>query len=235
MVKSTSAVPRGYQAVMPYLRVRDAAAAIKFYKKALGATESYRLKMANKVGHAEMSIGGAVFMLSDEFPDHKAVGPKSLKGTSVALALYVDDVDKAVMKATKAGAKVRQKVADQFYGDRVGQIVDPFGHVWSIHTRLESVDPKEMQKRLNGMMREATKKPAAAKKAGKAAKGAKAAKAGRKASAGAKAAAGKRPATRKTAAKRLAAKPVSVTRSVARKPIGNRRKAASVRRGRARR
>ena len=230
MVKSTSAVPRGYQAVMPYLRVRDAAAAIKFYKKALGATESYRLKMANKVGHAEMTIGGAVFMLSDEFPDHKAVGPKSLKGTSVSLALYVDDVDKAVAKATKAGAKVRQKVSDQFYGDRVGQIVDPFGHVWSLHTRLEAVDPKEMQKRLNGMMRDEAKKPARGKKAAKAAKGA------RKAAGGARAAAGKRIAAKKAAGKRPAAKAAAARpRSVARKPVGSRRQAASVRRGRARR
>ncbi len=230
MVKSTSAVPRGYQAVMPYLRVRDAAAAIKFYKKALGATESYRLKMANKVGHAEMSIGGAVFMLSDEFPDNKAVGPKSLKGTSVSLALYVDDVDKAVAKATKAGAKVRMKVADQFYGDRVGQIVDPFGHVWSIHTRLETVEPKEMQKRLNGMMRESAKSAAPRKKAVKAVKAKKSAA---KPAAGAKAAAGKRAATKKAAVKRPRAKAAARPRSVARKPVGVRRKAGSGRRARA--
>ena len=112
MVKSKSAVPRSHQAVMPYLRVRDAVAAIKFYKKALGATENYRLRMGKKVGHAELSIGGSVVMLSDEFPERKSVGPKSLKGTSVALALYVDDVDKVVAKAQKAGAKVRQKVAE---------------------------------------------------------------------------------------------------------------------------
>lgn len=165
MVKAKSGVPRGYQAVMPYLRVKDAVAAIKFYKRAFGATEAYRLKMGGKIGHAELNIGGAVIMLSDEFPEHKALGPKALKGTSVALTVYVDDVDKHVAKALKAGAKLRMKVDDQFYGDRVGQIEDPFGHVWSLHTRIAKVAPKDMQKRLNAMMREGG--AAAKKSAGK--------------------------------------------------------------------
>ena len=137
---------------MPYLRVRDAASAIKFYKKVFGATENYRLKMAGKIGHAELTVGGAVVMLSDEFPDSKAVGPETLKGTSVQLAAYVDNADKVVAKAIKAGAKLLREVGDQFYGDRMGQIEDPFGHVWSINTRLVKVDPKEMQRRLNAMM-----------------------------------------------------------------------------------
>lgn len=162
MVKPKNGVPRGYQAVMPYLRVKDAVAAIKFYKRAFGAIEAYRLKMGGKIGHAELNIGGSVIMLSDEFPEHKAVGPKALKGTSVVLTVYVDDVDKAVAKAVKSGAKLRMKVDDQFYGDRVGQVEDPFGHVWSLHTRIEKVAPKDMQKRLNAMMRAAG---AAAKKA----------------------------------------------------------------------
>jgi PhnB protein len=153
MIKSKSRVPKGYQAVMPYLRLRDAATAIRFYKKVFGATESYRLKMAGKVGHAELVIGGSVVMLSDEFPDTKAIGPKSLKGTSVQLAVYVEDVDKVMAKAVKAGAKVVRAASDQFYGDRSGQIEDPFGHVWSIQSRIEKVAPKEMQKRLNQMMR----------------------------------------------------------------------------------
>ena len=138
---------------MPYLRVRDAASAIKFYKKVFGAAERYRLRMAGKVGHAELDLGGCVVMLSDEFPEMKAVGPKALKGTTVALTIYVDDVDKVVAKAVKAGAKLRRAVADQFYGDRSGQIEDPFGHVWSIQTRIEKVTPKDMQSRLNAMLR----------------------------------------------------------------------------------
>ncbi|MDX2157762.1 MAG: VOC family protein [Hyphomicrobiaceae bacterium] len=169
MVKSKGGVPRGYQAVMPYLRMRDAAAAIKFYKKVFGAKENFRLKMAGKVGHAELDVGGAVIMLSDEFPDAKAVGPKTLKGTSVHLATYVENADKVVAKAVKAGAKIRQAVQDQFYGDRMGQIEDPFGHVWSIHTRIKAVSPRDMQKRLDAMLRgeglETRAKPAARKPA----------------------------------------------------------------------
>lgn len=153
MVNARSGVPRGYQAVMPYLRVSDAASAIRFYKKVFGAAERYRLRMAGKVGHAELDLGGCVVMLSDEFPEVKAVGPKVLKGTSVMLTVYVDDVDKVVAKAVKAGAKLRRAVADQFYGDRMGQIEDPYGHVWSIQTRIEKVTPKDMQARLNAMLR----------------------------------------------------------------------------------
>jgi PhnB protein len=139
--------------VTPYLCVRDAASAIKFYKKVFGAKENYRLRMAGKIGHAELNVGGAVVMLSDEFPDMTAVGPKTLRGTSVTLAIYVEDVDRTVAKAVKAGAKLVRKVDDQFYGHRSGQIRDPFGHIWSVNTPIEAVAPREMQKRLNAMMR----------------------------------------------------------------------------------
>lgn len=172
MLKAKSGVPKGYQAVMPYLRVGDAVGAIKFYKKVFGATEKYRLKMGGKIGHAELDLGGSVLMLSDEFPDMKAVGPKSLKGTSVVLTLYVADVDKVVAKAVKAGAKLHREVADQFYGDRMGQIEDPYGHVWLIQTRVEKVAPKDMQKRLTAMLRA----QAAAAVAGRRSVAAKAAK-----------------------------------------------------------
>lgn len=153
MMRPKSSVPRGYQAVMPSLRVKDAAAAIKFYKKVFGASESYRLKMGGRLAHAEITIGGATVMISDEFPEMKAVGPQTLKGTSVSLTVYVDDADKLVAKAEKAGAKIRRPVADMFYGDRVGLIEDPFGHVWSVHTRIKKIAPKEMQKALTAMMR----------------------------------------------------------------------------------
>ncbi len=154
MVRPKSGVPRGYQAVMPYLRVDDAVSAIKFYKKAFGAKENYRLKMPDgKIGHAELTLGGSVIMLSDAFPDKKIVSAKSAKATSIHLTAYVENVDKFVAKALKAGAKVRRAVADQFYGDRTGQIEDPFGHVWSIQSRVEKVSPKDMQKRLNAELR----------------------------------------------------------------------------------
>jgi len=153
MVNTKSGVPRGYQAVMPYLRVRDAASAIRFYKKVFGAAERYRLKMGGKIGHAELELGGSTIMISDEFPEVNAVGPKALKGTSVGLAVYVDNVDQVVAKAVKAGAKVRRAAADQFYGDRAAQIEDPFGHVWSIQSRIEKVSPSDMQKRLNALLK----------------------------------------------------------------------------------
>lgn len=153
MANAKNSVPRGYQALMPYLRVRDAASAIRFYKKVLGATERYRLKMGGKVGHAELDVGGSVLMLSDEFPEVGALGPQSLKGTSVILNVYVDNVDRLVAKAVKAGAKVRRPATDQFYGDRTAQIEDPYGHVWSIQARIEKVNPKDMQKRLNALLK----------------------------------------------------------------------------------
>lgn len=172
MAKAKTGVPKGYQAVMPYLRVRDAVAAIRFYKKVFGATESFRLKMGGKIGHAELAIGGATIMLSEEFPEMRIVGPKTLKGTTVQLMTYVDDVDKVMAKAVRAGGKVRMAAADQFYGDRSGQIEDPFGHIWSIQTRIEMVSHKDMQKRLNASMRAAAaaklaRKPAKRKSAAK--------------------------------------------------------------------
>jgi PhnB protein len=180
MVNAKSGVPRGYQAVMPYLRVRDAASAIRFYKKVFGAAERYRLRMGGKIGHAELELGGSTIMISDEFPEINAIGPKALKGTSVALTVYVENVDQVVAKAVKSGAKVRKAAADQFYGDRSAQIEDPFGHVWSIQSRIEKVSPQDMQKRLNALMKaEASAAVARRTTGGRGAKGGR----GRKASA----------------------------------------------------
>jgi PhnB protein len=194
MVNAKSGVPRGYQAVMPYLRVRDAASAIKFYKKVFGAAERYRLKMGGKVGHAELELGGSTVMISDEFPEVNAVGPKALKGTSVLLTVYVENVDQVVAKAVKAGAKVRRAAADQFYGDRSAQIEDPFGHVWSIQSRIEKVSPQDMQKRLNAMLKAEASATVARRPGGRSAKSGR----GRKAAAGRPVSA--RKATRKSAA-----------------------------------
>ena len=147
-----SAVPAGYNAVMPYLRVKGAAAAIEFYKAAFGAKEKFHLTMGDRIGHAELWFGDCLVMLSDEFPDMGIVGPKTLGGTPFAMTLYVANVDKAVEKATAAGAKVIQPPEDQFYGDRTARLEDPFGHGWSIQSRIEDVSPKQMQKRLDAMM-----------------------------------------------------------------------------------
>ena len=168
--KRRTTVPKGYNALMPYLRVKDAATAIDFYKQAFGAKEKYRLMMGGRVGHAELKFGDCVVMLSDEFPDKGIVGPKTLGGTSFTLSLYVANVDKAVEKAASVGATVTQPPQDQFYGDRTARLEDPFGHSWSIQGRFEDVTPKQMQKRLDAMMGIAppvkAKAPAKAKKKG---------------------------------------------------------------------
>jgi len=154
MAKTAKKIPDGYTAVTPYLTVKGAAQAIDFYKKAFGAEEVLRLPMPDgKIAHAEISIGGAIVMLHDEAPDWKAFSPQTVGDTSVSIMLYVNDVDAVFKRAVAAGATSTMEVADQFYGDRTGQIEDPFGHVWSIQTRVERVSPKEMQKRLNALLR----------------------------------------------------------------------------------
>ncbi len=153
MAKVKYKAPKGYQDAMAYLRVDNAAAAIDFYVAAFGAKEKYRLMMpGNVIGHAELDFGDTRIMLSDEFPGMGIVGPKALGNTSVMLSLYVADADAVFERALAAGAKVKRPLADEFYGDRTGQLQDPFGHVWSIQTRVEDVSPKQMQKRLDTMM-----------------------------------------------------------------------------------
>jgi len=151
--------PKGYNDAMAYLRVPDAAAAIDFYEKAFDARERYRLMMGDRVGHAELAFGDSCVMLSAEFPEMGVVGPRSLGGTTVTMCLYVADVDAVVERALAAGATLKRPVQDEFYGDRAGQVEDPFGYVWMIQTRIEDVTPKKMQKRLDAMMAEATDKP----------------------------------------------------------------------------
>ena len=146
-----SAIPEGYPQLSPYLVVDNASAAIDFYCKALGATEIVRMGGPDgKVGHAELKIGSAIVMLADEQPEMDALAPKSVGGTPVTLALYVDDVDKTYAAALEAGATAIGEggVSDQFYGDRVGQFLDPFGHKWHVATHIEDVTPEEMEKRM---------------------------------------------------------------------------------------
>ncbi len=148
MAKKVKPIPDGYHTVTPYLIVNGAAKALEFYKKAFGATEIMRFPGPDgKIGHAEIKIGDSRIMMADEFPEMGAHSPLSVGGSSVNLLLYVEDVDKLAKQAVAAGAKVRRKVQDQFYGDRSGTFEDPFGHVWSIATHKEDVSPAEMQKR----------------------------------------------------------------------------------------
>ena len=141
-------IPEGYHSVTPYLVVDDAKAAIDFYARAFSATEKFRLPMGDRIGHAELQIGDSVVMLADEFPDQDHLGPNSRGGTTVSLLLYVEDVDSAFRKALDAGASEKRPVENQFWGDRMGTLTDPFGHMWSLATTVEEVSPEEMQRRM---------------------------------------------------------------------------------------
>lgn len=142
-------IPDGYPRVMPYLIVDGGSAAIDFYREVLGATERMRMPApGDRVGHAELEIGDSLVMLADEHPDMNALGPKTVGGTPVMLHVYVDDSDAVFERAVQAGAKPLQPVEDKFYGDRLGEFEDPFGHRWSVATHVEDVAPEEMEKRM---------------------------------------------------------------------------------------
>lgn len=144
-----SPIPAGYHSVTPYLLVKDAARALAYYREAFGAEELMRFEgPPGRIAHAEMKIGDSHVMLADEHPDQGFVGPQTLGGAGVSLMLYVDDVDATFARALAAGATSRRPVADQFYGDRVGTLTDPFGHVWSIGTHQEDVSVEEAKRRM---------------------------------------------------------------------------------------
>ena len=151
-----SPIPEGYHSVTPYLVMKNAAAAIEFYKKAFGAVELLRMAApGGKIGHAEIKIGDSPVMLADEYPDMGFKGPESLGGTPVSLMIYVDDVDKIYPQAIAAGGKEVCPLQNQFYGDRSGTLTDPFGHVWTISTHVEDVPEEELAKRGEAAMKEA--------------------------------------------------------------------------------
>ena len=148
MTGSTKHIPEGYHSVTPYLYMIDAARAIEFYKKVFGATELFRFDApGGKIGHAEIKIGDSHVMLADECPDMDARSPQSFGGSPVGLLLYIEDVDAVAENAVAAGAKLLSPLEDKFYGDRMGKLEDPFGHIWAIATHKEDVTPEEMQKR----------------------------------------------------------------------------------------
>jgi PhnB protein len=157
---NVQAKPAGYHSVTPYLIVDGAAEAIRWYERALGATEVMRLPMGEKIGHAEIKIGDSHVMLSDEWPDYGKLGPKTRGGSTCGLMVYLDDVDAAFARAVAAGAQVEQPVQDQFYGDRSGSVADPFGHSWTLATHVEDVAPDEMERRMAEWAQQAQAKPA---------------------------------------------------------------------------
>ncbi len=141
--------------VYPYLRVRNAPAAIDFYVKAFGAKEKYRLtEPGGRVGHAELELGPIVLMVSEEYPEYGIRGPETVGGTTFALHLHVDDCDALIGRAVEAGAAIVREAKDQFYGERSGTVRDPFGHEWLIGHAIEEVTPAEMQKRYDALMAE---------------------------------------------------------------------------------
>lgn len=141
-------IPDGYSTATPYLIIKDAAKAIDFYKKAFNAKEIMRFaNPMGKISHAEIKIGNSIIMLGEECEEMKCYGPTSIGGSPVSILLYVENVDEVFNQAVSAGATVKMPIKNQFYGDRSGGLVDPFGHVWFVSTHVEDVSPEDLKKR----------------------------------------------------------------------------------------
>ena len=152
MAGKVKPIPGNYHTVTPYLVVDGAAKAIDFYKDAFGATELMRMPAPeNRIGPAEIKIGDSIVMLCDPIGEMGHKSPKTLGGTPVSLLIYVEDVDATVAGALKAGAQTLRPVEDQFWGDRMGGVTDPFGHQWYVATHVEDVSPEEMKSRMEAM------------------------------------------------------------------------------------
>ena len=146
------AIPDGYYSLTPYLVCKGAAKAIEFYTKVFGAQEMMRMPGPDgSIAHAEVKIGDSMLMLADENPERGALSPESIGGTASSIMFYTEDVDQVFKRALSAGAKAETPLADMFWGDRMGNIVDPFGHKWAIATHKEDVTPEEMEKRMAAM------------------------------------------------------------------------------------
>jgi PhnB protein len=152
MAGNVKPIPDNYHRVTPYLVVDGAAKAIDFYKKVFGATELMRMPApGDKIGHAEIKIGDSVVMLADAVTEMGHKSPKTLGGSPISLLVYVENVDATVSGAVAAGATVIRPVENQFYGDRMGTVTDPFGHQWYVATHVEDVSPEEMKRRMEAM------------------------------------------------------------------------------------
>lgn len=146
MTSKVKAVPDGFHTITPHLTVRDANRAIEFYKKAFGAEVLHVMPApGGKVMHAALKIGDSIVMLNDEFPEHGGASAPTAGGSGDALHIYIDNVDSAFQRAVSAGATVKMPVMDMFWGDRYGQVVDPFGHRWSLATHTRDMSPEEMK------------------------------------------------------------------------------------------
>lgn len=138
--------------VFPYLRVKDAAAAIRFYTSVFSATERFRLtEPGGRIGHAELALGNVTLMLSDEYPEFDCLAPQQPGAGGVLIHLHVDNADQLAAAAMAAGATMMREPADAFYGERSCIIRDPFGHDWMLGHEIEQVSPEEMQRRFTAM------------------------------------------------------------------------------------
>lgn len=142
-------IPDGFHTLTPHLAVKNAAAAIDFYKKAFGAEEVMRMPGPDgkSVMHAELQIGSSRLMLNDEFPEHGVVSPQALGNTPATMHLYVENADAVFKQAVDAGATAAMPVQDMFWGDRYGMVVDPYGHKWAIATHTEDLTPDQIGER----------------------------------------------------------------------------------------
>lgn len=141
------AVPSGFHTLTAHLTVGNGNQAVDFYKRAFGAKEVARMPAPDgSLMHAELKIGDSMIMLAGEMPG-RSKSPKSLGGSPVTLSLYVSDADEFFMRAVQAGARVTMPLENQFWGDRYGQLEDPFGHIWAVATHIENLTPQEMMKR----------------------------------------------------------------------------------------
>jgi PhnB protein len=151
-------IPKGFHTVTPHLVCRNASKALEFYQKAFGAENIKAHQMRDgRVMHAEFQIGDSRIMLGDEFPDWGVLSPQSLGGSTVTLHIYTPEVDSVFQRAVSAGCTATMPITDQFWGDRYGQVMDPFGHKWSIATHKEDVSDEEVEKRGRVAMEEISK------------------------------------------------------------------------------
>lgn len=153
MSQSASRIPKGFHSITPHLVCENAAEALAFYQRAFGAQEVGRMDgPGGKIMHAELRIGDSMLMLADAFPEYGSRGPRALQGTPVTLHMYVEDADAVWQRAVDAGATVEMPLEDAFWGDRYGQVIDPFGHRWSIATRQREMTQQQIEEAMRSAM-----------------------------------------------------------------------------------
>jgi uncharacterized glyoxalase superfamily protein PhnB len=161
MPDKVKAVPEGFHTLTPHITVRDAPRAIDFYQKAFGAEVlGIHDGPEGKIMHATLKIGDSMLMLNDEFPEWGALGPPSTGASGVIIHMYLENVDAAFQRVVSAGATVKMPLGDAFWGDRYGAVVDPFGHTWSLASKVRDVSKDELDKASQDMFGRGTKKSA---------------------------------------------------------------------------